>query len=109
MTDERKKYLASISKEERIIRLELSIQKNRLRYLKELIKYPINTNDKRTMLRLMQDTRFIIKALKKQLPAPAEMEYGQEYICPICNTITQAPYKSLHEMFYCPYCGQKLR
>lgn len=107
MTEERKKYLANISKEERVSRVELSIQKNRLRYLKELIKYSINTNDKRTMLRLMQDTRFIIKYLKKQLPAPRkEIDIGlywSIFNCPICRTTIP-----IHAS-YCLCCGQKLR
>lgn len=106
MTPEREKYLASISKEERAIRLELNVQKNRLKYLKELIKYPIHMNDKRTMLRLMQDTRFVIKNLKKQLPAPRK-EYQNEYLdyclCPICRWYAN------HERDYCPKCGHKLR
>ena len=113
MTEERKKYLDSISKEERAIRLELRIQKNRIRYLKEMMEYPIYMNDKRTMLRLMKDTRFIIKCLKKRLPAPIieGFEKISWYnalvyvdVCPICKqTIFD------YESNCCPCCGQRLR
>ena len=106
MTEERKQYLKSIGKEERAIRLELRIQKNRIQYLKELIKHPITMDDKRTMLRLMWDTRFIIKLLKKQLPAPVQCmsnKFIVKTFCVVCKG------KVCDEENYCPRCGQKLR
>lgn len=109
MTDERKQYLASISKEEREIRFAIATEKSVIKLCKDGLDICNSSISLNADKNIIAKEKIILKALKKQLPAPAEMEYDQEYICPICNTITQAPYKSMREMFYCPYCGQKLR
>lgn len=107
MTEERRKYLASIGKEERKIRIAIAEEKSFISICKDHLNCSRYKN--KTTYEMIASAKTKIKALKKQLPAPAEMECEQEYICPMCNTITQAPYKSMREMFYCPFCGQKLR
>lgn len=104
MTPERKKYLAGISKEEIYIR-------RRIRQLKDAIsddKYALNNGTCMKWLRkiCIRENKILIKALKKQLPAPkvvCETKYMVMISCPRCR---------IGDMLfgdYCPYCGQKLR
>lgn len=94
MTEERKEYLLSISKEERLIREELEMRKNRIKSLKEYIN----------------KENVIIKNLKKQLPVPTFEfikpyfnDLGKVNVCLSCGWEERAKRK------YCPNCGQKLR
>lgn len=106
MTDERKQYLASISKEERAIREEISYHKDLIKSLKDIF----NCDDgviKNSWKFAIAKEKTIIKSLKKQLPAPRKT-YHNEYLlnyclCPICLWYAN------HERCYCPQCGQKLR
>lgn len=109
MTPEREKYIAGISKEERTIR---ELIENRKRTIKH---YKILMNEDKEDTEYINDVgkpqitirKFLIKALKKQLPAPKkEISIGQYWVifdCPICRTTTP-----IHAG-YCLCCGQKLR
>jgi len=106
MTEERKKYLASISKEERAIRSELYSEEIRLSDLKWNVKFSPYKDVRTTSLELIKETKIIIKALKKQLPAPMAYlrdEYATYIGCSVCKYHTQ-PYFT-----HCYKCGQKLR
>lgn len=110
MTPERKKYLASISKEERIIRNAIGLYRTNIFFRK---RYLNSGRDKDKPVRLSQEkrgigeTKTIIKNLKKRLPAPKkEVDIGLYWAilnCPICRTTTP-----IHAG-YCLCCGQKLR
>ena len=108
MTDERKQYLKSISKEERTIRELIEKRKRTIKH------YKILMNEDKEDTEYINDVgkpqiairKFLIKALKKQLPAPTvEVKRGHlySYQCPICKAgIVYYP-------CYCSECGQKLR
>ena len=109
MTPERQQYLASISKEERAIR---ELIENRKRTIKH---YKILMNEDKEDTEYINDigkpqiaeTKILIKALKKQLPAPKkEIDIGLYWAifnCPICRTTIP-----IHSG-YCLCCGNKMR
>lgn len=107
MTEQRKKYLNNISKEERAIRGQINISKHRIKLLKKFI-----VEDNQDCMFTLEEKqtiateKHIIKALKKQLPAPRKA-YQNEYLdyclCPICRWYAN------HHTNYCSKCGQKLR
>ena len=103
MTEERKQYLASISKEERVIRLAIAEEKSFIGMCKDHLNCGCRT---KTTYKMIATTKAKIKSLKKQLPAPTtevEHEHLYSYQCPICKAgIVYFP-------CYCPDCGQKLR
>ena len=113
MTPERRKYLASISKEELEIRKKIIQLKGVVRFNKlclntkgcsDLVAFMFWTPTPQSTIR---ETKVIIQALKKQLPAPRK-HYTDEvcdYIgCPICYFEIYKDYPC-----YCLECGQKLR
>lgn len=108
MTEERKKYLASISKEEWIIRLNIIGLKARIRDEKFWLNHVTGDTEeqiKQTLWRI-NSIKIIIKSLKKQLPAPLEQCFDGRihYIgCSVCKFQAE-PYYA-----HCPCCGQKLR
>lgn len=107
MTPERKKYLANISKEERVIRDEVKFKKRIVSIRKLCVKLSENNNERSSHKQRISDLKTVIKALKKQLPAPRkEISIGQYWAifnCPICRTTIP-----IHSG-YCLCCGQKLR
>lgn len=107
MTEERKKYLANISKEERIIRDQ--IKEYRLQISNSKFELALNSPiglPPKFFKQIIRCNKTLIKALKKQLPAPkvvCETKYMVMISCPRCR---------IGDMLfgdYCPYCGQKLR
>lgn len=103
MTDERKKYLASISKKERIIRERLLW----LRYEIKDCKCAISHNPNKFNKEELYFFQTIVKALKKQLPAPIKetnLSYEKLNRCPICGIFIR-----FCDINYCCNCGQKLR
>lgn len=104
MTPKRKEYLDNIGKEERAIRNALKYNKGYLKECKRICS--LNGNYYRWK-ESMTVTKSIIKALKKQLPAPRK-HYTDEvcdYIgCPICYFEIDKDYPC-----YCSECGKKLR
>lgn len=114
MTEERKKYMGSISKEEREIRQAISDCRRMIKHGKEGIgKYKDRPRCFGNILlfeNFKDDVRFnkiYLKSLKKRLPAPKEkieLIRGRYYmfVCSVCGASTV-------EGTYCPYCGQKLR
>lgn len=105
MTDERKKYLASISKEERAIRQALAEEKG----LISLCKNELNRicfSKRNATYKMLNTSKTRIKALKKQLPAPIDThDWGVRLVnhCGVCGVSCITWHK------YCPRCGQKLR
>lgn len=104
MTEERKKYFASISKEERVIRDTITALECGISIDKQSMTFNIN---KLGHKKSIEKLKIIIKSLKKQLPAPKEkieLIRGRYYmfVCSVCGA-------SSVEGTYCPYCGQKLR
>lgn len=109
MTPERRKYIASISNEERAIRSELYSKKIRLSDLKWNVKFSTYKDVRTTSLELIKETKIIIRALKKQLPAPLlerPICLGSEmyYFCSACGIVLISDTDN-----YCFKCGQKLR
>lgn len=112
MTPERKKYLKSISNEERAIRYQLKIHNACICNC----KYDLNFNKHciipySVLTETIRDEKNIIKALKKQLPAPRKRktfwvggERGHLLTCPKCENYVK-PFSDN----YCATCGQKLR
>ena len=100
MTEERKKYLASISEEERTIRNALKYNKGCLKECKRICS--LNSNYYRWKEPITV-TKSIIKSLKKQLPAPFWVSKSNTYYCPICGNMAN------NGREYCSWCGQKLR
>lgn len=103
LTNERRKFLASISEEERIIRKQIRDYKYAICNCKD----ELSERPKSIWLRVeLREYKVVLKNLKKQLPAPRK-EYQNEYLdyclCPICRWYAN------HERGYCPKCGQKLR
>lgn len=99
MTEERKQYLASISKEERAIRNALKYNKGCLKECKRICSFNSNYYRWKEPITV---TKSIIKALKKQLPAPRE-----HACCKVCGA--GLVHWSGDELNYCVQCGQKLR
>ena len=102
--------MASISKEEKVVRETICYQKILLRnekYVLNVFKNIPETPFFKDRLQEVCASKCIIKALKKQLPAPRK-HYTDEvcdYIgCPICYFETYKDYPC-----YCLECGQKLR
>ena len=101
MTPERRKYIESISNEERAIRNAIDHLKIFIRNDKDGLKNGIDA----TIDGLKWDIRnckYVIKALKKQLPAP--ILAGET--CSVCDFSHE---DSLIFPSYCTCCGQKLR
>ena len=114
MTDERKKFLASISKEEQATRQAISDCRRMIKQGKEGIgKYKDRPScfGKILLENFKDDVRFnkiYLKYLKKMLPAPTIEEKWESgklfgYRCVICDNL------SPHCQSYCNGCGQKLR
>ena len=107
MTPERKKFLANISKEERVIRENLDKAKLSLRIAKKNAFRYGGRKPPEELAGGIKYRKIIIKALKKQLPAPMKEEifYNVKvFSCPVCD----APLDVCVED-YCFKCGQKLR
>lgn len=106
MTEERKQYLKSISKEEREIRFAIATEKSFIKLCKDGLDICNSSISLNADKNIIATEKIILKALKKQLPAPRK-EYQNEYLdyclCPICCWCVN------HERDYCPRCGQKLR
>ena len=108
MTEERRKYLASISKEERTIRELIENCKRTIKH------YKILMNEDKEDTEYINDVgkpqiairKFLIKALKKQLPAPRIPLELNEVVFPCACSVCKYPFA---EYSYCPTCGQKLR
>lgn len=107
MTPERKKYLASISKEERIVRRVIDEQKSILRTCKEeLNENCLTFSDLDYLYPMINSYKESIKVLKKELPAPKEKidlvrNRYHMFLCPVCGASVDG--------VYCFNCGQKLR
>ena len=105
MTEERKQYLASISKEERAIRDMLLILKSEIKTTKVYLSHEPNNKIKKDDLYFFN---IIIKALKKRLPARVKKTKDfydfYSYDCSVCGT----PIETFNDK-YCGNCGQKLR
>ena len=108
MTEERKKYLASISREEKVIRFKIIEQKARIKSEKFWLNHvECNKEQIQQTCWRIYCIKTIIKNLKKQLPAPiveAKHEHLYSYQCPICKAGIV-----LYNFCYCSDCGQKLR
>lgn len=110
MTDERKKYLASISKEEQIIRKTIHYYHKCLvgnkRCLKQYRKngLPCLLKETREQIR---ETKVLVKALKKQLPAPRHEQY--DYISDSSWLDCGCGKGVYPTQPYCMWCGHKLR
>lgn len=109
MTEQRKKYLDNISKEEQAIRKQLRYYHREIVGSKWNLKYYKNKDVPWVINEVQENIRnykTIIKALKKQLSAPRKA-YQNEYLdyclCPICRWYAN------HHTSYCSKCGQKLR
>lgn len=113
MTEERKKYLANIGREEleirkKIIQLKRVVRFNKLclntKGCSDLVAFMLWTPTPQSNIR---ETKAIIQSLKKQLPAPRkEIDIGLYWAifnCPKCRTTIP-----IHAG-YCLCCGQKLR
>lgn len=108
MTPERKKYLDGISVEERVIRDALRGMKREIRWAKTKIKYA-NQKSWHEFWHVYYIARqkVLIKALKKQLPAPMKEEifYNVKvFSCPVCDSPLDVCVEN-----YCFKCGQKLK
>lgn len=103
MTEERKQYLASISKEERAIREGISYHKDLIKSLKDIF----NCDDgvvKNSWKFAIAKEKTVIQSLKKQLPAPTR--FGS---CVICGSKQPKGHIRFYSYSYCAECGQKLR
>lgn len=113
MTEERKQYLTSISIEERAIRDVIGYQKMRIYNNKFFLSSRTLCKTVKGMKfsfdfakREIREAKVVIKALKKQLPAPVKvLGYVTDFsvICSACGKETAGRYK------YCNNCGQKLK
>lgn len=107
MTDERRKYLASISKEEHIIRFKIIEQKARIKDEKFWLNHvECNKEQIRQTCWRIYCIKTIIKSLKKRLLAPRIPLELNEVVFPCACSVCKYP---LAEDSYCPCCGQKLR
>ena len=112
MTEERRKYMHSISKEEWFIRDKIDELKHEIRVNKSLLSRRSKELTGRTMCHFgVAENKVVIKLLKKQLPAPRTIKtilVGRETVqmmtCPNCGN-----YVRIFSDNYCPTCGQKLR
>lgn len=111
MTEERSRYLANISKEERLIRNRIDYHKSSLKMKKWLTKGNKDEDDVSLLKSEIAEIKVIIKFLKKQLPAPAKTEDASYdgikitlKLCPICGKLI-----SYFGTNYCFRCGKKLR
>lgn len=108
MTNEREKFLASISKEERVIRQYILAYEKKIKIFKHYM------NDDEEDTDYIRDARceiakrkIIIKSLKKQLPAPRiKLELTNGVVFPSTCSICKYPFT---EANYCAVCGRKLR
>lgn len=105
MTKNRVKYLLKCERDELAARFALDAVKVEIKVHKEFLnnggsKYPAKYHR-----RAVKVNKFILKALKKQLPAPFYFcppnTYGYIGICQNCRNYSAPP--------YCNKCGQKLR
>lgn len=113
MTEERKKYLASISVEERAIRNVIGYQKIRIYNNKFFLSSHILCKAVKGMnlsfnfaKREIREAKFIIKALKKQLPAPVKFVRDGKWAYVSCSVCKGA---IIEDELYCHNCGQKLK
>lgn len=105
MTEERKQYLASISEEEQTIRYAIKYQQDVMSNCKEDLTNPWLFSAPANILKQqIADTKTIIQALKKQLPAPTR--FGS---CVICGCKQPKGHVRFYSYSYCAECGQKLR
>lgn len=103
MTEERKRYLASISREERAIREHLYLLKCNITWYKRFLCVDKLDKCAKEDIRF---TKILIKALRKQLPVPVQCmsnKFIVKTFCAVCKG------KICDEENYCPTCGQKLR
>lgn len=108
MTEERKKFLANISKEERLLRNSLEIEHYELKANKELANAYKNSKEYCKQYKEgIAMAKTTIKALKKQLPAPrviCEDYFGCSVLLEcVCGKGVYPKQK------YCENCGRKLR
>lgn len=111
MTEERKKYLASISVEERAVRLAIKEYQSKIKNLKlNLTEWGDTFREDFVLLHRNHIALYkkTVKALKKQLPAPLILKRNswlhQEWFeCPACHNVIN------FESKYCDDCGQKLK
>ncbi|MCQ2581904.1 MAG: HNH endonuclease [Alphaproteobacteria bacterium] len=112
LTPERKKFLASISEEERAIRNVIGYQKMIIYNNKFFLSSRILCKTVKGMKfhsdsakREIREAKAVIKNLKKLLPAPRRYwsSFRLACNCPICNN------QVIKKDDYCPCCGQKLR
>ena len=109
MTPERRKYLASISKEERAIRELIENSKRTIKH------YKILMNEDKEDTEYINDVgkpqiairKFLIKELKKALPAPRHEQY--DYISDSSWLDCSCGRGVYPTQPYCMWCGQKLR
>lgn len=106
MTEERKKYLASIRKEERVIRDEVKFKKRIVSMLKLCVKLSENNNERSSHKQRISDLKTVIKSLKKQLPAPVKFVRDGKWAYNSCSVCKGAINE---DELYCHNCGQKLR
>lgn len=111
MTEERERYIAGISKEERKIRFAIATEKSVMKLCKDSLatcnsSITLNANKK-----LIAKEKIIVKTLKKRLPAPRTIKtilVGRKTVqmmtCPNCGN-----YVRIFSDNYCATCGQKLR
>ena len=100
MTPKRKKYLAGISKEERVIRCSLYMAKNSLRICKKHAFRYGGRKPPEEFAPTIKHLKTVIKNLKKQLPAPRK----GSFTCLACG------WDGLESaMNFCFRCGQRLR
>ena len=103
MTEERRKYLASISKEEQHIRFLINLGKLQIKNTKCCINED-NEYNKEILKVELSVWKTNIKALKKQLPAPTISLINYHCNCPKCKFFVDGENDN-----YCYNCGQKLR
>lgn len=104
MTDERKKYLATIGKEESSARAEIAFCKKRIEW------HGLFSSDRSK--RWVKEYKTRIKLLKKHIPqcVYVNWEPGHErWCCPTCHYRIFDFGSSLDPIrTYCPACGQRL-
>ena len=108
MTPERKIFLASISKEERIIRNTINAIECGISIDKQSMAFNIN---KLGHKKSIEKLKTILKVLKKQIPMCLAKRYlyiGKVKqtlgICPTCRNVIE-----ITDSHFCIECGQKLR
>lgn len=109
MTPKRKKYLASISKEEQLVRKQLRYYHREIVGSKWDMKFYKSKGVSCFLNGIRENIRnykVIVKLLKKQLPAPRTPLELNEVVFPCTCSVCKYPFT---EDNYCPCCGQKLR